>query len=156
MKIKIFLLASLIVLMLLPSAEAAKKPVMKKVYMFGFAASFTDSLAFQTDIQTVDSAWLMPNGFLVDRPLYSLQMQYYVEGRGGTNSTCTVFFAEKEKKLKKVWDKIHKRYSKTDGVKLLTVTKNEFQFRPEQYIENFVNESDDVPGGTAPVQSAKH
>ena len=50
--------------------SAAKKPEVKRIYMFGFAASLRDSTAFQTDIQTIDSAWIDPtHKILVDRAL---------------------------------------------------------------------------------------
>jgi len=141
MKIKLLLFAVLVALLPL-TLDSAKKPEKKRVYMFGFAASFTDSLAFQTEIQAVDSVWLLPNGFLVDRALYSLQLQYYVEGKGSTNSTATVFFAEKAYKLKKVWEKVRKRYEKADGVSLTIVPQTDFQFRPEQYNEPTIDESE--------------
>ena len=144
MKLQKYLIAAaLTVAVLLPTMTAAKKSqAPQRVYMFGFAASFTDSLAFQTEIQAVDSVWLLPNGFLVDRALYSLQLQYYVEGKGSTNSTATVFFAEKAYKLKKVWEKVRKRYAKADGVSLTIVPQTDFQFRPEQYNEPTIDESE--------------
>ena len=56
---------------------ATAKPKKQRVYMFGVAQSFTDSVAVMTDLQGVD-AYIMPNGFLADRSLYSLQFNNYL------------------------------------------------------------------------------
>ena len=37
----------------------AKNYVTPKAYMFGFSASFNDSIVYFTDIQEVDSVWFM-------------------------------------------------------------------------------------------------
>ena len=37
---------------------ASAKVERTKVYMFGFSASFTDSLVYMTAIQELDSAWI--------------------------------------------------------------------------------------------------
>ena len=56
----IMLAATLMVAMAyLPSV--AQNRVVPKAYMFGFAASFNDSIVFFTDIQEVDSVWIMPH-----------------------------------------------------------------------------------------------
>lgn len=129
----------LLLFLLLPLSLFAKsKPEMKRVYMFGFSASFTDSLACMTTVQQLDSAWVDPShGFLMDRALYSLQLQYYVESsRGLSNNTCTVFFARSQRKAERLFNKIRKRYQNDEGVKLCELSDNEFRFKAENYIEN--------------------
>ena len=119
------------------SASAAKKPEMTRIYMFGFAASFVDSVAYQTDIQQIDSAWLEPaHKFLVDRSLYSLQLQYYLESEEGRKNTiCTVFFDKNPRKLLKRWSKVQRRYEKADGLKLMPLPAERFKFRAEEWKE---------------------
>jgi len=116
------------------SANAEKRPKMRRVYMFGFAASFTDSVACQTTIQPVDSAWLDDHGFLIDRSLYSLQLQYYMEHEEGVkNATPTVFFHKKQRKLNRLWEKVNKRYMAAQELILHEVPEEKFRFKCEEY-----------------------
>lgn len=131
---------------------AAKLPHRQRVYMFGFAASFTDSIAYQTDIQCIDGAWVEgKSDFLVDRSLYSLQLQYYVEGQlKNTNSICSVFYHKKLRKLQKIWTKVRKRYQKAEGLQLKTLPKQDFFFIAEEY-KPIINEDVPVQGGQPPA-----
>ena len=54
-KSKIILLLLTIILSLHISAQ---KSTMQKIYAYGFSASFTDSVAYFTEIQEIDSAWI--------------------------------------------------------------------------------------------------
>lgn len=67
------------------------------VYIFGFSASFTDSVAYITDVQQLDSAYIETKyDFLMDRVVYSDQLQTYLEAvKQMPNSTCTVFSIRK-------------------------------------------------------------
>ena len=128
-------------------ASAEKKPVMQKVYMFGFASSFTDSLAYLTEVQELDSVYVMPNGFLADRPLYSLQLYGFVnEQRGVAYPTAAVFFDVKSKKLAKRYQKVKRMYQDNPNLKLVVLTREEFGFRPEEYMESIVMEADGENG----------
>ena len=132
----------ILLLLLVPLALWAEKaPRRQRVYMFGFAASFTDSIAYQTDVQRLDSAWVEgKSDYLVDRSLYSLQLQYFVEGQlKNTNSICAVFYHKNPRKLQKMWTKVKKRYEKAEGLKLLPLAKSDFIFRAEAY-KPIVNE----------------
>ena len=42
---------------LIYSSAQAKNIVEKKAYMFGFSASFNDSIVYFTNIQEIDSVW---------------------------------------------------------------------------------------------------
>jgi len=119
------------------TASAAKKPEMTRVYIFGFAASFVDSVAYQTDVQQLDSAWIEPaHKFLVDRSLYSLQLQYYLErDEGKKNTVCTVFFDTNPRKLQKRWNKVKNRYEKAEGLRLTPLTADRFRFKAEEWKE---------------------
>lgn len=148
-------LLALLLLALPVALLAAHKPHVQKVYMFGFAASFTDSIAYQTDVQTVDSAWLEgKNDFLVDRSLYSLQLQYYVESKlKNTNSICAVFYHKSPRKLQKMWNKVKKRYEKAEGLELRQIARTDFAFTAEEY-KPIEHEELPVQGGAAPAAAA--
>ena len=114
--------------------NAQKKPEMKSIYMFGFAASFSDSVSCQTQVQRMDSAWLDNHGFLIDRSLYSLQLQSYVEQMEGVkNPVCTIFFNKKERRIRKLWQKLKKRYDAEQNLIHRDVPVEKFSFKPEEY-----------------------
>ena len=85
------------------------------MYIFGFSASFTDSVVYITDIQQLDSAYIETKyDFLMDRAVYSDQLQTYLEAvKQMPNSTCAVFFHTKKSKLIEEYDKMLKEL--TDG-----------------------------------------
>lgn len=140
-KVKITIIC-LLLGMVLTSAQAAKKePVMQRVYMFGFGASLTDSIACQTAVQAVDSAWLDTHKLLVDRSLYSIQLQFYVEQNEGVNHPiCTIYFDRNERKVQKMWNKIKKRYEADPNIKLRQIDPSKFQFMAEQYMPPIIGE----------------
>ncbi len=119
-------------------AAAKSKPRVQRVYIFGFSASFTDSLACITPVQQLDSAWVDPShGMLMDRALYSLQLQYHVESAYGvSNNTCAVFFAKSQRKAERQWNKLRRRYSKDQNVKFRELNASDFSFKAENYEEN--------------------
>lgn len=129
------LLAFSLIILGTGSAEAARQPRMQRVYIFGFGASFTDSLVYQTEVQALDSAWIEPKTkFLVDRSLYSLQLQYHLESREHmSNPTCTVFFSTNPKKAQKLWNKVRRRYEKASGLKFQMLPAKRFAFKAEQW-----------------------
>lgn len=134
-----FLKALLLVCLLGMSmgAQAAKKPKMQTIYIFGFSASFTDSVAFLTDVMKVDSAYILSNGFLADRTLYSLQLENHVLGNMKVqNSTNAVFFSTKKKVMDKKYDKVNRIYQRSENLALIYVGEDEFRFQPQQYIED--------------------
>lgn len=140
------------------SASAARKPEMTRIYMFGFAASFVDSVAYQTDIQQIDSAWIEPvHKFLVDRSLYSLQLQYYLESaEGRKNTICTVFFDKNPRKLQKRWSKVNRRYEKVDDIRLMSLPAERFKFKAEEWKQITIEETPATSSGTtAPAKDRK-
>lgn len=116
---------------------------MKRVYMFGFSASLTDSTAFQTTVQTIDSAWLEPkHKLLVDRALYSLQLQYHVESvEHRKNTVCTVFFGTSLRKVQRRWEKVRKRYENDPVVRLQILPEERFRFMAEEYRPVIIGEA---------------
>ena len=105
------------------------------VYIFGFSASFTDSVAYITDIQCLDSAYVdTKSNFLMDRVVYSDQLQTYLEAfKDMKNSTCAVFFDTKKKNLQAEYDKIRKRYAKDRNIILKSTEGETFRFQSPVY-----------------------
>lgn len=132
------------------AVSAAKKPEVRSVYMFGFAASLTDSTAYQTEVQKIDSAWIDPtHKFLMDRALYSLQLQYYMEtDMHRKNTVCTVFFDQNPRKLQRKWAKVNKRYLKDTTLDYQILPKDRFAFKAEKYVEPTIGEEVYMPDST--------
>lgn len=103
------------------------------VYMFGFAASFNDSIVYMTDIQAVDSAIIgHKSNFLVNRAAYANQLQFFLmDNQKKSNATCVVFFDRKADKLQKKYQKIMKRYQSNKETLLQVLPKDQFHFVPE-------------------------
>lgn len=117
-----------------PVSYKQEEPVMKPVSMFGVGISFTDSVVYMTELQRVDSAWITPSKkFLMDRSLYSLQLQYYMEHQGVKNSICSVFFSKSAGKVKRQWTKIRKRHEQSPTQRFKIVPLSDFRFQAEEY-----------------------
>lgn len=116
-------------------ASASAKVERTTVYMFGFSASFTDSIAYITDVQQLDSAYIeTKSGFLVDRPIYSDQLQTYLESiKGQPNCTCVVFFDIKKSKLLDEYNKIKKQYMADHNIVLKELEPGTFRFQAPRY-----------------------
>ncbi|MDD7304742.1 MAG: hypothetical protein SPF56_06515 [Bacteroidaceae bacterium] len=130
---KVFLLLLLTGCVLSAYAQSAR---MQRVYMFGFAASLGDSVAFLTDVQTMDSAYVHYNGFLADRSMYSAQLQQAMATRTGKeNMTCAVFFGTKKNQVEKKYLKLKHRYGRKNGVVVQALGLDQFRFLPVAYVE---------------------
>ena len=133
----IFLAFSLLGVSLVMNAKVKKSTV----YMFGFSASFTDSLVYITDIQRLDSAYIdTKTDFLMDRPVYSDQLQTFLEATTGMpDCTCVVFFDTKKSKLSEEYAKIKKRYDQDSTLVVKTLPLGEFYFQSPRYVDNDKN-----------------
>jgi len=116
------------------TVSAAKQPV-PKIYMFGVAASFTDTIVHFTDIQEVDSAWInTKNKFLLERQAYSYQLRDYLDQiLQMPNRTCIVFYSQKKEKLEKKYQKMKTLYTKSKDGKvhfdLRQLDQEQFHFK---------------------------
>ena len=113
------------------TVEASAKIEMKdNIYMFGFSASFKDSIVYTTDIQNVEGLWIdTKNNFLLNRDEYSHQLKVYLtEKLQQQNRICMVFFYDKKKKAEKEFLKLMKKYKK--GYEVRHVSAAEFKFEP--------------------------
>lgn len=142
MKLNFKLFSLTACILLLSFASLSAKVIPSKVYMFGFAASFTDSVAYVTGIQEVDNVYLDgKTQFLMDRAVYSNQLQSFLErDKGAMNMTCAVFYNVKKKKLQEELARIRKRYEKTDAVRVQSLEGGPFRFEACEYVETVVRE----------------
>ncbi len=112
MKTTIKTLLLLITAAVLPLTVNAKNVKEPKVYMFGFSASFQDSIIYMTDVQEVDSVWIEgKTKFLVGREQYSHQLKDYLTAQQQPNRVCIVFFALKKEDAEKKYIKMRKQYT---------------------------------------------
>lgn len=138
---------TLLVVAALTLMAATVKPRKERVYMFGIARSFTDSVVIMTDLQAVD-AYIMPNDFLADRSLYSLQFNnHLVSKQMREHMTCAIFFNKNKAKAEKKYQKIRKSYRERNAVTLQSLGVDEFRFTPEEWVDSEIIE-------TSPTESA--
>ncbi len=131
--IKALLTAVLLLVCLGAQSQSKIKP--QTVYIFGFAASYTDSVAFLTDVMKVDSATILPNGFLAGRALYSLQLENHVTAdKKVMDPTTAIFFSTSLSAARKKYEKINTRYQRSTDLALIYVGEDEFRFTSEAYI----------------------
>jgi len=132
---RILCLAALLLAVLSCQNAEAKRIAVPHVYVFGLAASFTDSLVYITDIQSLDSAWVeKKTGFLQDRSQYSYQLRDYLADKlKQPHRTCIVFYNQKREKLQKKLQKITRLYTQPkDGAQKFEVRRisaTDFSFR---------------------------
>ena len=119
----------LLLVVALTALGASAKPLKtNQVYMFGFSASFKDSIIYVTDIQNIPGAWIeSKNKFLLLRDEYSRQMKDYLEEKlQQEKCVCVVFYYLKKKKAEKEFLKLMKKYKK--GYEVRYVNEKDFKF----------------------------
>lgn len=105
----------------------------KPVYLFGIAASFTDTVVYYTPVQLVDSVKLNKEGFLPQRDLYAYQLKNYMEyDLKKPDYTCMIYFSENKAKLEKECGKILGKYKKNGGMVLTELDAKAFGFKKPQ------------------------
>jgi len=108
---KILRYALLMTAGLIITAAASAAPKMKKVYLYGFAASFNDSTVYFTNIHSVDSAWLASGtNFLMSRDNYAYQFRDYLQSKDFKNPTAVVVWSDNMKKAEKKYKKFLAKY----------------------------------------------
>jgi hypothetical protein len=119
----------LLLVVALTALGASAKPIKtNRVYMFGFSASFKDSIIYVTDIQNVPGTWVeSKNKFLLVRDEYSRQMKDYLEEKlQQEKRVCVVLYYLKKKKAEKEFLKLMKKYKK--GYEVRYVNEKDFKF----------------------------
>ncbi len=107
--------------------KEVKKKVKTEVYMFGVSLSFTDSVAYFTEIQHIEGA-IIENKLLPNRHLYAYELKDYMsyeEGKPGR--TSFIYFSDKRSKLEKKELKIRKRLL-YNGEKTVRYLGSKFKF----------------------------
>ena len=134
MKILKYILFSLLLAVAMPTEMQAKRMKTPKMYMFGFSASFQDSIIYMTDVQEVVGAWYdTKTKFLMGRQHYSYQLKdFLANNKQQPNRVCVVMFALTRKEAEKKFIKMRKEYTiKAKGkydVRYLTTA--DFHFQP--------------------------
>lgn len=138
---KIILCLGLLCVAFAGPLEAKKFRVKQKpIYMVGVGTSLLDSMIFMTDMHLVDSISIQTKkNFLMDRQLYSFQLQQYLEAayKGGPYITA-IYFSPKRKKMERRYLSLHKRYVNSKELHLILVDQSQFRFKAEKYIEDAV------------------
>lgn len=133
---KTAIVAILLLMVTFFTGANAKNKCVPKLYAFGFAASFNDSIAHFTNIQELDSAWINDkNKFLIGREDYSYQLRNYLEGQGMPHRTCVICYDLKQKKAQKKFNKMRDKYVKQGSTDIRIITNDEFTFtviKPEE------------------------
>ncbi len=111
-----------------------KAKMVPRLYVFGFSASFTDSIVYFTNVQPVDSAWMdTKTDFLLGRDNYSLQLKNYLaQNMSMPNRTCVVFFGKNRNKVEKDFLKLKKQYTSAKSRAKYDVrhlNSNDFKFK---------------------------
>ena len=129
---------SLLCMVAIGPLEAKKHRVRQKpVYMVGVCMSLIDSTVFITDMHLVDNVTIeKKTKFLMDRQLYSFQLQRYVESayKGGPYIPM-VYSSPRRKKMERKYLSLHKRYVQSKELRMFLVDQSLFRFKPEEYIE---------------------
>lgn len=134
MKILKYTLFSLLIAVAIPTEMQAKRMKAPKMYMFGFSASFQDSIVYMTDVQEVEGAWYdTKTKFLMGRQHYSYQLKdFLANNMQQPNRVCVVMYALTRKEAEKKFIKLRKEYTiKAKGkydVRYLTTA--DFHFQP--------------------------
>ena len=126
---------ALFVATIIPTTTVAKGVVAEKVYMFGFAASFNDTIVHFTEIQELDSAWVdTKTKFLLGRTQYSGELRSYLASMSMPRRTCVVIYDKKLERLQKRYLKMQKLYAGDKKQKthndIRTIAISDFQFKP--------------------------
>lgn len=125
-QLKLFLL--MFVALMAATAAEAKTVKVDNLYMFGFSASFKDSVVYVTDIQNVPQARINEKKFLLDRDQYSYQLKNYLEETlQQPGRICLVIYDIDKKKAEKKYVKLMKKYKK--GYQVLYLNETQFRFK---------------------------
>ena len=114
----------------------AKTVKARHMYVFGFAASFKDSVVYMTEIQDVQGAMYdKKTKFLLGRDSYSDQLKtYFKEKKQMSDRVCMVMFSTSKKKAEKKYLKLRKKYvgdkKRPSTYEVRYVTIQDFEFEP--------------------------
>ena len=138
----IICLALLFAFAIEPIEAKPRKVKQRSVYMLGIGISLVDSMVFITDVMQVDSVTLeKKTKFLMDRQLYSFQLQRYLdENYKGGPYVPSVFYGTRKKKMERKYLSLHKRYVNNKELRMILVDRGQFRFKSEEYVEQEIPE----------------
>ena len=152
----------LLSLLMATHAAEARRGEVQKLYIFGMAASFTDTIVHFTPIQELDSAWTdKKRGFLLGREEYSYQLRDYL----GTAllmpfRTCIVIYDSSRKKIEKKFARMMRLYSSPAKNErrydVRHIDGNDFRFRPVDMSAEEQPEEETAAAGHAKKEKDKN
>lgn len=112
------------------------KLINKKVYMFGIARSYADSLVYMTNISEIENAQFDKNTkkmFGLD--LYSNQLYNHIKNTlNQTGYICTTFYGEKRNKVNKQFLKIKQILLKDKSIKIGELGVFDYKYEDASHI----------------------
>ena len=118
-----------LILLTMSLGMTAKNKTVQKVYLYGFSASFKDSVVYFTDIQELENVSVAERtGFLYGRDSYSNQLREYLAEKGQPFRTCIVSFAFDRKHIEKKYLKLKSKYTKKGNFDVRYLKTDEFKF----------------------------
>ena len=89
--------------------KEAKKKIKTEVYVWGVSLSFSDSVAYFTEIQHIEGA-IIENNMLPNRHLYAYELKDYMSyNEDKPGRTSFIYFSDKRSKLEKKELKVRKK-----------------------------------------------
>lgn len=127
-------LAALLLLMCSLQSQA-KHVAVPGGYLFGFVASFQDSIVYFTDIQQLDTIWVSEKKHLLaGRSNYAYQLRdHFSQQLNMPQRTCVVIGGANRKKIEKKFQKMLRQYNSPKGRRRYDVRmlpSSEFTFKP--------------------------
>lgn len=140
-----------LILLTLCLGMTAKNKTVQKVYIYGFSASFKDSIVYFTDIQELENVSVAERtNFLYSRDTYSNQLRDYLAGKDQPLRTCIVSYAFDRKHIEKKYLKLKSKYTKKGNFDIRYLKSDEFKFEkvvPTQVEEVATEASNDAKKG---------
>ena len=134
-----------LILLTLSQGMMAKNKTVQKVYIYGFSASFQDSIVYFTDIQELENVTVAERtNFLSSRDSYSNQLRDYLTGKNQPFRTCIVSYAFDRKHIEKKYLKLKSKYTKKGNFDIRYLKTDEFKFdkvQPAQVVEQDTTET---------------
>lgn len=135
---------------------SAKTVQVPQTYMFGFIASFNDSIVYFTEIQTVDSVWVEgKKALLSGRNQYSYQLRdYFTQRMNMPHRTCIVISSLKRKDVEKKFQKMKRQYMEKNKGKydVRFLSESDFRF---QTVNMWTDEAADIKTKAQKVKKPK-
>lgn len=129
------------------TAAGKAKSVEKKMYLFGVAKNYTDSLTYITGIFPLEKVAVNKStDGVANLEMYSGQLREFFNKQGKLGYICATFFSDKDKDIEKQYLKLKKRMLKAKGMILRVISDTDFKYEyidPKTIYRNEVNEEEE-------------